>query len=246
MDLFLEGLECDPFLAILEESEDYVYLKNLKGEFVFSNPAHLRLMGFDRVDQIYGKTDFDFVLPFLALRFQQQDREVFKGKSLRKQVELLSKEGNHSFWHLTTKLPLRSSAGKIVGLIGYTRKLGPEGLQSRASTEVARSLRYLQENFSEKIKVSEIAKIACLSVSALERRFQKEIGMSPSNYLKNLRMNEACRLLSETQESIAKIALDCGACDQAYFTVEFRKQFQITPLHYRKGFFGKGNALGKT
>ncbi len=243
MSLLLNGFDYTPFLTLLAGVGDYVYLKNLEGKFIFSNPAHLRLMGVHHLDEIEGKSDFDFVPLFLALRFQSQDREVFKGRSLVRQVELLSKEGNHSFWHLTTKLPLRSLEGKIVGLIGYTRKLGPEGLLSMASMEVARSLRYLQENFAEKIKMKELAKIACLSVSALERRFHKEIGMTPSTYLKNLRMNEACRLLSETQESISKIALDCGACDQAYFTVEFRKQFQITPLQYRKGFLGNGEFL---
>ncbi len=236
MALFPTGLDYEPFLTLLEESQDYVYLKNLKGEFLYSNSAHLHLLGLNHLDQIKSKTDFDFIPPYLAIRFQQQDREVFKGKPLRRQVELLSKDGEHSFWHLTTKLPLKSRAGKVIGLIGYTQKLGQDGLDLLATEEIRRAMKFLKERLSEKIKMMDLSRIACLSVSALERRFQKEVGMTPSSYLKNLRMNEACRLLSETQETISKIALECGSCDQAYFTAEFRKYFQITPLQYRKSF----------
>ncbi|MES2309954.1 MAG: AraC family transcriptional regulator [Verrucomicrobiota bacterium] len=234
MPLFPQELQWTPFMALLDELSDYAYIKNTKGEFLFSNTAHLRLMGLQHLNQIQGKSDFDFILPFLAIRFQKQDQQVFRGTPLLKQIEILSKDGDHSFWHLTSKFPLRALNGKIVGLIGHTKPLGLQGIDQMASIEIRRSLQYLQTNIAEKTKISDLAKISCLSVSALERRFQKEIGMNPSAYLKSIRMNEACRRLSETREQIPKIALDCGFCDQAYFTSEFRKYFQITPLQYRK------------
>lgn len=229
-----EALDSKSFYAALNELSDYAYIKNTNGEFLFSNTAHLRLMGFEHLDQILGKTDFDILLPFLAMRFQQQEKEVFQGKPLLKHVEILSKNGEHSFWHLTSKFPLRNLKGKITALIGITKQLGLQGLDQMASPEIRRALKYIQENIPEKIKMTEVAKISCLSVSALERRFKKEIGMGPSSYIKSIRMNEACRLLSESQEQIPKIAEDCGFCDQAYFTTEFRKYFKITPLQYRK------------
>jgi AraC-like DNA-binding protein len=235
MPLFPDGLPVEPFLPLLNELSDYAYIKNTKSEFLFSNTAHLRAMGLEDPRQILGKTDLDLVLPFLALRFREQEKEVFQGKPLLKQIEILSKDGDHSFWQLTSKFPLRALDGKIIGLIGYTKPLGLEGLDPMASPEIRRALKYFQENITDKIKISDVAKIACLSVSALERRFQKEISLSPSSYIRSLRMNQACRLLSNTHEPIPKIALDCGFCDQAYFTSEFRKYFQITPLQYRKG-----------
>ena len=93
MIMFPEGLDSEPFFRLLEELNDYAYVKNTKCEFLFSNSAHLRLMG---LNQIQGKTDFDFVLPFLAMQFQQQEKEVLQGEPLMKPVEILSKDGHHS------------------------------------------------------------------------------------------------------------------------------------------------------
>jgi AraC family transcriptional regulator len=60
------------------------------------------------------------------------------------------------------------------------------------------------------------------------------MGFSPSRYQIDLRMNEARRLLRETNESIVNIALDVGYSNPSHFAKLFRRENGLTPSKYRR------------
>jgi len=60
------------------------------------------------------------------------------------------------------------------------------------------------------------------------------MGITPARYALGLRLQEACRLLIETSDSISEVASACGFEDECYFSRCFRRQFGIPPHSYRK------------
>lgn len=67
----------------------------------------------------------------------------------------------------------------------------------------------------------------------LARAFRAAYGCTVGQYLRNLRMKDATRLLQETEDSIASVALTAGYADQSHFTNAFRRETGITPSRFR-------------
>ena len=73
-----------------------------------------------------------------------------------------------------------------------------------------------------------------MSVSTFQRRWNEAMGITPARYALGLRLQEACRLLIETSDSISEVANACGFDDEFYFSRCFRREFGIPPRSYRK------------
>jgi transcriptional regulator GlxA family with amidase domain len=56
-----------------------------------------------------------------------------------------------------------------------------------------------------------------MSVSTFQRRWNEAMGITPARYALGLRLQEACRLLIETSDSISEVANDCGFEDEFFF-----------------------------
>ncbi|MPQ43631.1 helix-turn-helix domain-containing protein, partial [Clostridium tarantellae] len=77
----------------------------------------------------------------------------------------------------------------------------------------------------------------------LSRLFKKEIGISYSDYLNTLRVNNACSLLVNTSYTNYRIAIDSGFTDSAYFSKVFTKHIKVTPSKYRKMHIDKSHKI---
>lgn len=95
-------------------------------------------------------------------------------------------------------------------------------------------VKYIQKNYHKAITVEQLAKDAHLSVSALERRFRKYLAKTPNQFINEVRLDHARRLLIESQLPIADIAFQCGFSEPSYFSKQFFKMFGEQPLQYRK------------
>ena len=93
---------------------------------------------------------------------------------------------------------------------------------------------YIHEHFPEKITVSEIAASAFISERECFRAFQECLHMTPAEYLKSYRLQNACHMLVAGQESITTVCHACGLGSSSYFGKVFREQFGCTPLEYRR------------
>lgn len=92
---------------------------------------------------------------------------------------------------------------------------------------------YIHENYREKLSISEIATAAFISERECFRVFQNNLNMTPLEYLRNYRMQEACHMLIETSDSITSIGQACGIGDNSYFSKLFRTYVGCTPQKYR-------------
>ncbi|MBQ1493115.1 MAG: helix-turn-helix transcriptional regulator, partial [Blautia sp.] len=93
----------------------------------------------------------------------------------------------------------------------------------------------LQAHFSEELSVRDLAEYLGLPESRLIERFRKETGITPGEYLRNLRLNHACLLLTSTRLPVQEIASQCGFSDASYFTRLFRSNKGCSPREYRQG-----------
>ncbi len=75
-----------------------------------------------------------------------------------------------------------------------------------------------------------------MSTAHFSRRFSREVGVSPSAYLREMRLAHARSLLICGAMPLVDIAMECGFADQPHFTRVFKKRFGITPAGYAKKF----------
>lgn len=93
---------------------------------------------------------------------------------------------------------------------------------------------YLDEHHSEKITLDELSSKFYVNKFYLTRIFKEQFGISITNYLIQIRITHAKRLLRFTDLSIDKISHECGMNDANYFSRIFKKVEGITPGQFRK------------
>ncbi|WP_277584086.1 response regulator transcription factor [Psychrobacillus antarcticus] len=102
------------------------------------------------------------------------------------------------------------------------------------SDSIQQVLLIFREEYHEKLTLSSVANRIHLNSTYLSRKFFEEIGIGFADYLNAYRLEIAKKLLTEHKEmSMAVIAERAGFNSQHYFSVMFKKQFQITPSEYR-------------
>ncbi|MEC0126514.1 helix-turn-helix domain-containing protein [Paenibacillus pabuli] len=92
---------------------------------------------------------------------------------------------------------------------------------------------YITSHYRQNLELKELAALAGCSVRQLQRRFKQEKELGPMEYVIQLRMESASRMLRHTDASIGEIADKMGYRDMYYFSRAFKKYYGVPPLHYR-------------
>ena len=95
---------------------------------------------------------------------------------------------------------------------------------------------WIQNNLSNPIEVSVLAEQAAMSVRNFSRKFTHEVGMPPSKYIAQVRLNKARLLLEDTTHSISRIADQCGYRNSEILRRLFIRELNVSPSEYRKRF----------
>jgi AraC-like DNA-binding protein len=104
------------------------------------------------------------------------------------------------------------------------------GLTPRALRRVRE---YIEEHMVENIELETLAQIAGLSKWHFARAFKQSVGTPPHFYLLQRRLEQAKRLLAQTDLPLAQIALKSGFGDQSHFSRRFRMFIGVTPRSFR-------------
>ena len=213
----------------------YIYAKNTKSEFIFSNRAFAELLG-AKADDLLGKTDRNFFEKNIAELYIQEDQSVLAGKSIINKRWMVPDSSGSISWYLSTKMPLSSESGETIGLCGVLRDLKIAGKEAKPYFDLSEVIEYINDNYHKRITSKELADILGLSVSQLDRKFKAFAGVSPQTYILKVRINAASTLLVQTDKSITEIYLETGFYDQSYFGRQFKKFTGVTPRQYRLKF----------
>lgn len=95
-------------------------------------------------------------------------------------------------------------------------------------------LKYVENNYANKITISEIADVIGFSESHFMRYFKETMGTSFIEYLKDYRLTMAARLLQSSEDSILNISAEVGFDNLSYFNRSFKARYGMTPRQYRK------------
>jgi AraC family transcriptional regulator len=92
----------------------------------------------------------------------------------------------------------------------------------------------LHDRYGERLRVTDVAGAVGVHPVHLARVFRFHYGTAVGTYLRSLRLTWAAGRLTDSDDTIAQIALQAGFFDQSHFTRTFKRQFGLTPLAYRK------------
>ena len=116
-----------------------------------------------------------------------------------------------------------------------SQKVHPVPVASTKMTkECAKIKEYLDANYAKRITLDTLTDLTHMNKYYISHSFAKCTGLSPIQYLNELRLEAACRLLQKTDFSIADIASATGFSSQSYFTQAFHKKHGMTPIKYRQ------------
>ena len=99
---------------------------------------------------------------------------------------------------------------------------------------IRKAREFIRANYKKKIKLIDISRAIYLSPYYLSHIFKKETGSTLLEYLTKVRIEEAKRLLENTQWNTTRIAFEVGYSDQSYFCKVFKKIEGISPSEYKK------------
>ena len=99
---------------------------------------------------------------------------------------------------------------------------------------IINSTNYMKQHLSENFSLSELAHNAMESRTCYIEKFKQLFKMTPFEYLRKLRINQAITLLTTTSKSVAEIAQSCGFSDSAHLIKIFKEDTGTTPVRYRK------------
>ncbi|MBO5052257.1 MAG: AraC family transcriptional regulator [Clostridia bacterium] len=98
---------------------------------------------------------------------------------------------------------------------------------------VEAAMQYVNEHYCHRLSIAEVAGACYVSAHYLSNIFKKELGISPQQYLINLRMKRACELLAGSRLSITDVANSVGYADVLAFSKIFYKVYGMSPSTYR-------------
>ena len=120
----------------------------------------------------------------------------------------------------------------IIGeILGKTELYPAESPEADVTTRV---LRYCSEHFKEDISISSVASALYISTSYVSKLFSGKLKYKFREYINALRIEEAKRLLSNSDLQIVEVMLECGFKNQSSFNRVFAQICGTTPYQYRK------------
>lgn len=133
--------------SLVETLPQNIFRKDLQLRFTFGNQQFCKMLG-QPLEQIVGKTDFDFFPKPLAEKYQRDDRRVLETGQAYETVEEHQAPGSNKIYVQVVKTPLREADGKIIGLQAIfwdiTQQRMAEERIRKANTALAQSRKELQ------------------------------------------------------------------------------------------------------
>jgi PAS domain S-box-containing protein len=230
--------------ALFEHLPDvFFFVKDAQGRFLRVNRAFVKLVRALNEAEVIGKRDHDFFPRGYAENYVRDDRLVLESNQpLVDKAELVAHADGSIDWFCTTKIPVLDAAQRAIGVCGVTRDVKQMDAQRTHFTAWEPVLEAMLNEYASPLDTATLAARVGLSVSQFNRQFRRRFHSSPRAYLKNVRLDVACHLLTSTELSMSEIALRTGFYDQSHFTNQFVKFRGMPPSKFRVRFSAAGAA----
>lgn len=159
---------------------------------------------------------------------------VFRSDASEELYRIVKDMMDHNTFDLSHDLRRNGQLGVFLSVIAEGSRVEKEGEDRKANIYVRKAVSFIQSNYCNPIKVTDVADYVCINRSYLYTLFQNSMGMSPQRFLTTFRITKAAELLQTTSLPIESIALSCGYQDPLVFTKAFRQMKQMSPSAFRK------------
>ncbi|WP_232698556.1 PocR ligand-binding domain-containing protein [Brevibacillus daliensis] len=146
-------------------------------------------------------------------------------KQVESAAELLTIISNY---YLKTEMEQKQQQEKKLITQAHVNKVPLEG-----NKEIKKALKYIDKNLNSQITLEEISNYVYLSPYYFSKLFKQEMNVNFITYVNQKKMERAKELLRNPGWSIETISKSLGYTQTSYFCKVFRKEFHITPNHYR-------------
>ncbi len=109
-----------------------------------------------------------------------------------------------------------------------------ESSKDRPDTGLAAAIDFIKRNPARRISLDELSSVACMSQATLYRSFKTEFGISPAQFITQVKIRKACEMLSDPHRSVTSVCFDLGFSNVGHFIGQFRKQIGETPKKYQQ------------
>ncbi|MCD8365672.1 MAG: AraC family transcriptional regulator [Clostridiales bacterium] len=111
----------------------------------------------------------------------------------------------------------------------------PEGMKAKTGFDQVRpALEYIRTHYNSPVKIPEIASVCHVSESHFRRLFEENIGMTPVEYLNQIRIHKACELIVKTGYSMEEIAVKVGFTTTSTFNRNFKRITGTSPYQWKR------------
>lgn len=132
---------------------------------------------------------------------------------------------------------------KLMNIIGQSRNIvqlaSNDFINTRFNSKNKRIQaihEYLMKNYRESVDLKQIASLVSMAEGSLCRFFKMHIGITIFEYLNQIKVEFACKLLMDKNISILDVAIDSGFNNLSYFNKQFKKATSLTPNQYKSRF----------
>ena len=115
--------------------------------------------------------------------------------------------------------------------------------QEKRNKRLSSLIRFVDENYMHKIRLSDFAEAEGFSMSYLSHFIKSTLNQSFQEYVNSVRINCACKLISGGEEKLTAVCMASGFSDYRYFSSAFKKQFGMTPEQYKLSLKKPENAV---
>ena len=159
---------------------------------------------------------------------------VFRSERSEELYQAVRDMMEHNTYGVANDLRRNGQLSLFLSIIAENVQLSEKNEGDRANTYVRKAVEFIQGNYCNPIRVTDVADYVCINRSYLYTLFQNSLGMSPQQFLMTFRITKATELLQLTSLSIESIAISCGYQDPLVFTKAFRQMKHMSPSAYRK------------
>lgn len=160
------------------------------------------------------------------LRISCADLDHVTGLAQRIENEIARKESGYRFMAAAAFM-------EVVGFLSRCYSDVREG-PSQALTRISEVTAYLERSYAEPVTLGQLARIAHMSQSTLQRAFRKALDVSPIDYSIRLRVHKAADMLRTQEVSVTEAAFHVGFQDSNYFSRQFRQIMGVSPREFRR------------
>lgn len=159
---------------------------------------------------------------------------VFKSDCSEEFYRIVKDMMEHNTFGMSNELRRNGQLSIFLSLIAESAAVSEKVLEDRTNIYVEKAVAFIQSNYCNAIKITDVADYVCINRSYLYTLFQKWMGISPQQFLTSFRITKASELLQLTSLPIESIAFSCGYSDPMVFAKAFRQMKKMSPTAYRK------------